>query len=140
MKVTLSRIDDDFNFEAEGLSSTKNYIDAGENIGGHGKGARPMEMLLMGLGGCMAIDVILILKKQKQIIEDLIIDVSGERVEIEGTNMSPFRKIHLLFTLKGKIESKKVERAINLSLEKYCSATAQFRDSATITATFEINN
>ena len=139
MKVELVRIDDAFHFEAVGISGVKQNIDANPEIGGHNLGARPMEMLLMGLGGCMAIDVILILKKQRQNIEDLKISVEGERVKIEGTEMLPFRKINIHFAFKGDLNLEKVERAIKLSMEKYCSATAQFRDSAEITHSFSIN-
>ncbi len=138
MKVTLKRIDENFNFEATGQSSVKNYMDAGEAIGGQNKGARPMEMLLMGLGGCTSIDVTLILKKQKQQIDDLTIEVSGERTEIEGTQMTPFKSMNIHFIFTGDIDEKKIERAINLSMEKYCSATAQFQCSATITHSFEL--
>ncbi len=139
MKVVLKRIDDAFNFEASGQSPQKNYLDASESIGGQNKGSRPMEMLLMGLGGCSAIDVILILKKQKQQIDDLEIEVSGEREEIPDTNMSPFKSMHIHFKFKGIIDENKIERAIRLSMEKYCSATAQFRSSATITHSFDLN-
>ena len=140
MKVTLKRIDENFNFEATGQSPQKNYLDAGESIGGQNKGSRPMEMLLMGLGGCSAIDVILILKKQKQHIDDLEIEVSGERQELEGTKMSPFKTMHIHFKFQGKIDANKIERAINLSMEKYCSATAQFQSSAVITHSYQLNS
>lgn len=139
MKITLTRIDDGFNFEAVGQSPQKNYLDAGEDNGGQNKGSRPMEMLLMGLGGCSAIDVIMILKKQKQVIEDLTIEVSGEREEIPGTSMKPFTSMHIKFMFKGDIDASKIERAINLSMEKYCSATAQFRGSVEITHSYELN-
>lgn len=97
-----------------------------------------MEMLLMGLGGCTAIDVLLILKKQRQIVDDLEIRVTGDRVKIEGTEMSPFRKIHVHFLVKGAVEASKVDKAIQLSMEKYCSATAQLQSSAEITSSFEV--
>lgn len=139
MKVELVRVDDAFHFEASGISGVKNNIDANPEIGGHNLGARPMEMLLMGLGGCSAIDVILILKKQRQVIEDLRISVEGDREKIEGTEMSPFRKINIHFIFKGNLDAAKVEKAINMSMEKYCSATAQLQASATITHSFEIN-
>lgn len=138
MKVELIRKDDAFHFEAKGASGVVNHIDANVDIGGHNQGARPMEMLLMGLGGCTAIDVILILKKQRQQIDDLKITVEGERVKIEGTEMSPFRKINIHFAFKGVIDKEKAERAIKLSMEKYCSATAQFSPSAEITHSFEV--
>lgn len=138
MQVELVRIDDAFHFQANGMSGVPVDIDAAENIGGHNAGSRPMELLLMGLGGCTAIDVILIMKKQRQVIEDLKISVSGEREKIEGTEMTPFRKINIHFQFKGNIVEEKVKKAIELSMEKYCSATAQFSGSAEITHTFEI--
>ena len=140
MQVELIRIDDAFHFEASGMSGVPVHIDAAENVGGHNAGARPMELLLMGLGGCSAIDVLLIMKKQRQIVEDLKISVSGERVKIEGTEMTPFSKINVHFKFKGSIISEeKVKKAIEMSMEKYCSATAQLSASAEITHTFEIN-
>lgn len=138
MQVELVRIDDAFHFQANGMSGVPVDIDAAENIGGHNAGSRPMELLLMGLGGCTAIDVILIMKKQRQVIEDLKISVSGEREKIEGTEMTPFRKINIHFQFKGNILEEKAKKAIELSMEKYCSATAQFSGSAEITHTFEI--
>lgn len=138
MQVELVRIDDAFHFQANGMSGVSVDIDAAENIGGHNAGSRPMELLLMGLGGCTAIDVILIMKKQRQVIEDLKISVSGEREKIEGTEMTPFRKINIHFQFKGNIVEEKAKKAIELSMEKYCSATAQFSGSAEITHTFEI--
>ena len=140
MQVELVRVDDAFHFQANGMSGVAVDIDAAENIGGHNAGSRPMELLLMGLGGCTAIDVILIMKKQRQVIEDLKISVSGERVKIEGTEMTPFRKINIHFKFKGNIVEEKAKKAIELSMEKYCSATAQFSASAEITHTFEIEN
>lgn len=139
MEVELIRVDDAFHFEAKGGSGNIVNIDAAENIGGSNSGSRPMELLLMGLGGCTAIDVILILKKQRQKIDDLKINVTGERVKIEGTEMTPFRKINIHFAFKGDIVVEKAEKAIALSMEKYCSATAQFSPSAEITHTFTVN-
>ena len=138
MEVTIKRINDAFHFEAMGVSGVANHMDANPEIGGVNTGARPMEMLLMGLGGCTAIDVLLILKKQRQIVDDLEIRVTGDRVKIEGTEMSPFRKIHVHFLVKGAVEASKVDKAIQLSMEKYCSATAQLQSSAEITSSFEV--
>lgn len=138
MQVELVRIDDAFHFEAQGMSGVPVQIDAAEDIGGHNVGARPMELLLMGLGGCTAIDVLLIMKKQRQIVEDLQISVSGEREKVEGTQMTPFRKIYIHFKFKGNIQEDKAQKAIEMSMEKYCSATAQFSSSAEITHSFEI--
>lgn len=140
MEVVLKRLDDDFHFEGMGTSSVPVHIDAAEGIGGHNAGARPMELLLMGIGGCTAIDVILILKKQRQVIEDFQIRISGTREKIEGTEKTPFREINIQFELKGAIDGNKALKAIQLSMEKYCSATAQLEPSATITHTLVLNS
>lgn len=140
MKVELVRVNDAFHFEAIGAANVKVDIDGSPDIGGNNLGARPMEMLLMGLAGCSAIDVILILNKQRQVIDDLRLSVEGERVVIEGTQQSPFRSIHVNYHFKGQLDPAKVKRAIELSMEKYCSATAQFRPTTEITHSFEINS
>jgi len=140
MEVRLKRVDQDFHFEASGSSPVPVHIDAAEGIGGHNAGARPMELLLMGLGGCTAIDVILVLKKQRQLIEDFQIRISGTREKIEGTEKTPFRTINIQFELKGQIDGTKALRAIQLSMEKYCSATAQLEPSALITHTLLLND
>ena len=139
MEVLLNRLDQDFHFEAKGSSPIPVHIDAAEGIGGHNAGARPMELLLMGLGGCTAIDVILILKKQRQVVEDFQIRVSGDREKIEGTEKTPFRKINIQFELKGQIDGSKALKAIQMSMDKYCSATAQLEPSSTITHTLVLN-
>ena len=136
MQIELVRVDDAFHFEALGKSGVAQHIDAATDIGGHNAGARPMEMLLMGLAGCSAIDVILILKKQKQVIDDFRLKVDGLREK--GATPAPFKKIHITYLLKGQLNADKVKRAIDLSMDKYCSATAQLRPSAEITYSFEI--
>jgi len=139
MEVVLNRLDQDFHFEAKGSSPIPVHIDAAEGIGGHNAGARPMELLLMGLGGCTAIDVILILKKQRQIVTDFQIRVQGDREKIEGTEKTPFRNINIQFELKGEIDGNKALKAIQLSMDKYCSATAQLEPSAKITHSLLLN-
>ncbi len=139
MEVVLNRLDQDFHFEAKGSSPIPVHIDAAEGIGGHNAGARPMELLLMGLGGCTAIDVILILKKQRQVVEDFQIRVSGDREKIEGTEKTPFRQINIQFELKGPIDGSKALKAIQMSMDKYCSATAQLEPSSTITHNLVLN-
>ncbi|MVM30265.1 OsmC family peroxiredoxin [Spirosoma sp. HMF4905] len=136
MQVELVRVDDAFHFEALGKSGVAQHIDAATDIGGHNAGARPMEMMLMGLAGCSAIDVILILKKQKQVIEDFRLKVDGLREK--DAIPAPFKKIHITYLLKGQLDPEKVRRAIDLSMDKYCSATAQLRPSTEITYSFEI--
>jgi putative redox protein len=139
MEVVLNRLDQDFHFEAKGSSPIPVHIDAAEGIGGHNAGARPMELLLMGLGGCTAIDVILILKKQRQVVDDFQIRVQGDREKIEGTEKTPFRQINIQFELQGDIDGNKALKAIQMSMDKYCSATAQLEPSASITHTLLLN-
>ncbi len=137
MTVHLVRQDDAFHFAATGVSGVQLDIDGSVDIGGHNAGARPMEMLLMGLAGCTAIDVILILQKQKQLITDFQIRVDGKREK--HAIPSPFQSIHITYLLKGDLEAGRVQRAIDLSMDKYCSATAQLRPTAEITYSFEIS-
>jgi putative redox protein len=98
-----------------------------------------MELLLMGLGGCTAIDVILILKKQRQVVDAFQIHVQGDREKIEGTEKTPFRQINIQFELTGQIDGNKALKAIQMSMDKYCSATAQLEPSANITHTLLLN-
>ncbi len=141
MNIELVRLDDAFHFEGTGSSSdVKINIDAAENIGGHNAGVRPMELLLMGLASCSAIDVVLILKKQRQEISDFRISVEGVREKEPNTERKPFTKVALHFKLNGpNLDEDKVKRAIGLSMEKYCSATAQFEALADISYQLTIN-
>lgn len=121
MRIELKRLDDSFHFEAKNETGNIAHMDAGEGTGGHNKGVRPMQMLIMGLGGCSAIDIILILKKQKQVIEDFEISIDAEREKDKEPALWQFVEIH--YKLKGKIDIAKAERAVALSLEKYCSVS-----------------
>jgi putative redox protein len=121
MKIELKRLNDAFHFEAKSETGNIAFMDAGENIGGHNKGVRPMQMLLMGLGGCSAIDIVLILKKQKQIIEDFTISIDGEREK--GKEPSLWETVTIHFKFIGQIDKAKAERAVQLSMEKYCSVS-----------------
>lgn len=119
MKVSLKRVNDAVHFEASAPSSTvKVHIDGSPDIGGQALGVRPMEMVLMALASCSSLDLVLILKKQKQVITDFSVDVEAERRE-QIPNI--FTKIHLLFHLKGDIDPVKAERAAELAVKKYCS-------------------
>lgn len=139
MKIEIARVGDGFHFEGSGSSDVKVHTDGSPEIGGQNLGVRPMELLLMGLASCSAIDVVLILKKQKQDITDFRIVADGDREQEEGTQRKPFRKVHLTFKFAGNaLDENKINRAIALSMEKYCSATAQFEALATITHSVEI--
>jgi putative redox protein len=131
MKINLNRVDDAFHFEAENEDGKIISIDAAEAIGGGNNGVRPMQLLLMGLGGCSGIDVINILKKQRQVIGGFGIEIDANR--FENVEPSLFENIHISFKLEGEnLEGKKVLRAVGLSMEKYCSVTAILEKTAKI--------
>ncbi len=131
MKINIKRINDAFNMEATNEDGNSIMLDGSPDIGGEGKGMRPMQLLLAAVGGCSAIDILLILKKQKQIIESFEIEVDGEREKMEDYSL--FKKIELHFIITGQVEVAKAERAIKLSLDKYCSVAKTLEPTATIT-------
>ncbi|MES2139147.1 MAG: OsmC family protein [Bacteroidota bacterium] len=138
MRIELKQLDDAFHFEA--ISETGNIalMDAGENIGGSNKGVRPMQMLLMGLGGCSAIDIVMILKKQRQVISDFQITIDGEREADKEPSL--WKTIQIHFKLKGEIDKEKAERAVQLSMDKYCSVSKTLEIAgATITYKVSVN-
>jgi putative redox protein len=126
----------DMTFIGESPSGHAVVMDAGTSSGGLDHGIRPMEMLLLGAGGCSSIDVMLILKKARQQVTDCWVELSSERAE---EHPRYFTKIHMHFVITGKaLDTKHVERAIQLSKEKYCSASVQLGALADITSDFEI--
>jgi len=100
-------------------------IDIPVEQGGNGTGFRPMQMLLSALCGCSAVDVISILKKQRQVLEDLTIEVDGHREE--GKEPSLWKNIQLIFTITGEVDPSKAYKAVDLSMEKYCSVAETLR-------------
>lgn len=132
MKISLKRINKAVHLEAVNEDGNKVQIDGSPAIGGENLGVRPMQLLLMGLGGCSSMDILNILAKQKVELEDFIIDVDAER-DTENTP-SLFTNIHVRFIFKGKeLNMKKIERAVGLSMDKYCSVTKIMEKSANIT-------
>ena len=103
--------------------------------GGHGEGFRPMQTVLAALCGCSAVDVVSILKKQRQPLTNLVIRVDGERQK--GVEPALWEQIRLVFELKGDVEPAKAKRAVELSMEKYCSVAETLR-RAGATITFDI--
>lgn len=135
MKVTLDRKNDNYLFEAKGASGVPVYIDnKTEDVS---KGASPMELLLMGVGGCSAIDIIMILKKQRQEITSYKMEVEGDRTEVREAK--PFKKIHVMLSLEGKIDEAKAIRAAQLSFDKYCSVSITLEASVEVTYSINLN-
>ena len=112
-------------------------MDANPEIGGGDKAFRPVQALVASLGGCSGIDVIMILKKQKQQIDDFDIEIEAERAA--GETPSLVTGIHLKFILKGKIDKDKLEKALQLSLDKYCTVAKMLQKTAKITYSYQIN-
>ncbi|MFK5987078.1 MAG: OsmC family protein [Pseudomonadota bacterium] len=135
MKTTIKWVDN-VSFVGETDSGHSVIMDGPADHGGQNKGARPMEMLLLGLGGCTSFDVIMILKKLRQQVTDCVATIEAERAETEP---KVFTKIHVHFKVTGKnLKEKQVQRAIDLSAEKYCSASIMLAKVAEITHDFEI--
>ena len=119
MKIALQRKNKAVHFEASSeLSPIKVNIDGSDAIGGEGKGVRPMELVLMALGSCSVFDLTTILQKQRQEIDDIQVEVEGQRRD-EIPNI--FTKIHINFSLKGNIDEVKAQKAAELAVKKYCS-------------------
>jgi len=123
-------------FLGESGSGHTIVMDGAPEVGGRNLGVRPMEALLMGLGGCTAFDVVSILRKARQPIDDCIVEIEAERAE---TAPKVFTHIHIHYHIIGRgILEDRVKRAIALSTEKYCSATIMLGKAAKITHDYEI--
>jgi len=136
MKIELNRLNDGFWLEAVNEDGKKVDIDASPDVGGTNQGMRPMQLLLAGMGGCSTIDIISILKKQKQDLKDIKITVTGDREKDAVPSL--FTNVHAHFRLYGNLDEDKVKKAVSLSVEKYCSVAKTLEKTATITYSFEI--
>lgn len=130
MKITLNRVNDNFHFELKNDRGHLVNVDSRPEFGGDDKGPSPMELVLMGVAGCSAIDMISILKKQRQEITSFKAEVEGERVQVGEAK--PFKNITVVFFLEGPINEEKAARAAQLSFEKYCSVSKTLEPTATI--------
>ena len=126
----------DATFLGESGSGHAVVMDGPPDYGGRNLGARPMEMLLLGMGGCASFDVVLILNRSRQAITDCVAEIEAERAAQEP---KVFTAIHVHFIVTGKeLDEKRVARAVELSAEKYCSASIMLGKTATITHDYEI--
>ena len=137
MKITLNRLDNDFLFEAENDRGNKILMDNGSREDGNVNGAGPMQVLLMAVAGCSSIDVIHILKKQRQEVTSYHVEAEGKREKVGGAK--PFSEIHVKVFLEGDISEEKAKRAAQLSFEKYCSVSFSLDKSITLTHTVVLN-
>ncbi|VAX04720.1 Protein YhfA [hydrothermal vent metagenome] len=123
-------------FVGESGSGHSLVIDGPPEHGGRNMGIRPMELLLQGLGGCTAFDVMMILKKARQPVQDCVVELEAQRAETEP---KVFTKIHIHFIVTGAgVSEKHLQRAIKLSAEKYCSASIMLGQVAEITHDYEL--
>lgn len=125
--IEVNRVNGDFGFEAKDAYGHAVQLDTSPETGGQNFGVRPMQMLLMGLGGCSGIDIVSILKKQRQEVESFRILIDGERDP--SVEPSLWKAITITFELKGKIDPEKATRAVDLSISKYCSVAETLREA-----------
>lgn len=126
----------DVMFVGESPSGHALVMDGPPEHGGRNLGPRPMEMLLLGLGGCTGFDVVHILRKSRQQVSDCVVELEAERAD---SDPKVFTRIHVHFIVKGKdLKEQQVRRAVELSAEKYCSASIMLGKSAEITHDFVI--
>lgn len=136
MKATVKWLDG-MMFVGESGSGHAVVMDGAPDAGGRNHGIRPMEMLLLGMGGCTAFDVVLILKRGREPVNGCEVEIEAERA---SEDPKVFTRIHLIYKLSGRgLSPAKVERAIALSKEKYCSASVMMGATATITSEFRVS-
>jgi putative redox protein len=131
MKIQLKRKNDAVLMEAINESGNTLLLDGSDKVGGVDGGFRPMQALLAAVGGCSAIDIVDILKKQRQPLDDLQIEVNADREDKQAPSV--FTSIDLHFKFKGDLDKSKVEKAVSLSIDKYCSVARMLEKTAKIT-------
>jgi len=125
VKIEVNRVDDAYAFEGKDGSGHTVRIDGAIEIGGHNSGIRPMQLLLMSLGGCSGIDIVSILKKQRQEVKGFNISIEGEREQ--GKEPALWKHVHVIFQFSGNVDEDKAKKACALSIDKYCSVAATLR-------------
>src|SRR4030095_2336145 len=139
IRVEIERIHGDYGFEGRDATGHTVQLDTSPETGGDNFGVRPMQMLLLGLGGCSGIDIISILKKQRLKVESFKAIIEGEREK--DVEPSLWKRINVQFFLEGNIDPDKAKRACQLSMEKYCSVAETLRRAgAKLNWTVAVNN
>lgn len=136
MKITLNRLNDDYLFECKNSIGNTILLDNISESEGT-KGVSPMETILMAVASCSGIDMVSIMKKQRQEITSFSAEVEGERIDKDEAK--PFKIINVKFMLEGDIDPKKAERAAALSFEKYCSVSKTLEPNVTVNYEIHIN-
>ena len=135
MKITLNRLNEDYLFECTNQAGNKILLDNTSQP--NAQGVSPMESVLMAVAGCSGIDMVFILKKQRQVIDDFSAEVEGERIQVEEAK--PFKSITVKFFLKGDIDPRKALKAAELSFEKYCSVSKTMEPNVTVAYEVYVN-
>lgn len=135
MKVEIERVNEKVHLTAKNEQGVIVHMDGSPEIGGEELGARPMQLVLMALGGCTSMDMLSMLKKMREEVKSYKVSVDAERAT---EHPMVFTKIHIHYTLEGKLKKENVEKAIALSMDKYCSVTHMLNSTATITHSYEI--
>ncbi|HUR10831.1 MAG TPA: OsmC family protein [Flavitalea sp.] len=125
VKIDIIRLEQDYGFEATDAYGNQVKMDTSPETGGNNFGFRPMQLLLVGLGGCSGIDIVSILKKQRQTIQTFHTTIEGEREQ--GKEPSLWKNVKIIFELSGDIDPDKAKRACELSIDKYCSVAETLR-------------
>lgn len=138
MEINLQRLNQAFHFEAKNEhGNTIEFDSHNPDIGGEGRGFGPMETVAAAIGACSAIDIGIILNKQKQEIKDFKIRIQAERAQDQVPKV--FKNIIIVYELHGDIDESKAQRAIELSIEKYCSVSKMIEKTANITYSLSLN-
>ncbi|HUM51660.1 MAG TPA: OsmC family protein [Chitinophagales bacterium] len=135
MKIEIERVNDKVHLEAKNEQGVVVQMDGSPDIGGEDLGARPMQLVLMALGGCTSMDMLSILKKMREEVKSYKVTINAERAT---EHPMVFTKIHIHYVLEGNLKKENVKKAINLSMDKYCSVTHMLNSTATITHSYEI--
>ncbi|HAS44942.1 MAG TPA: osmotically inducible protein OsmC [Microscillaceae bacterium] len=136
MKIEVERLNDAFHMQATNEQGNTIQLDSNPENGGHDLGFRPMQLMLAGIGGCSTIDIVDIMKKQRENLEDVKVTVTAEREKDKTPAL--FTSIHLHYKLFGDISQEKAQRAVELSMDKYCSVAKILEKTAKITYDFEV--
>lgn len=137
MRVTLDRIDSNFLFRGRNQEGIETLFDTSPKEGGTGTAPGPMQTVAMALGACSGIDVVSILRKARQEIDSFHVDIDYERAE--DSTPAVFTSFHVHYALDGDLDPDRVRRAVELSIEKYCSVSEMLRKTATIAYSFSVN-
>lgn len=137
MRIQIKRQGAPYHFAATSTRGKEVHMDEPPESGGTDAGVSPMQMLIMAMGGCSGIDIVMILEKQRQRVDSFDMEIDAERPK--GVVGAPYHKVHAHYILTGDIDPAKAERAVKLSVDKYCGVSNTLRPTAEITAEVTVN-